>query len=110
MAIYPDSSRHLVVAGGLGDATTWIYDLDDLNDVWRSISDELPLAFGTSVPFADSFLAVGGSHNLNYQSSDQIWQFNADPQDEGFILLGEALKTPKNYVAAFLVPEDYATC
>ena len=116
MATYPDGSRHLVAAGGdafsLGDdASTWIYDLDMGIDIWRP-GPKLDLSFGESVPFKNSFLAVGGIDESDPEKkiSNQIWEFNADPFDEKWIRRPETLKSNRVYISAFLVPDDFATC
>ena len=113
-----DGSRHLVASGGspllgkadAGDISTWIYDLDSGIDIWRP-GPALPLQRGTSVPFGDTFLAVGGRLNYSpFSYTDQIWEFNADPSEEKWEPRNERLKSAKYGVAAFLVPNNYATC
>ena len=117
MATYSDGSRHLVAAGGyyiqgqpIYDINTWIYDLDLGIDQWRPGPD-IPIERASSVQFKDSFLVVGGGLNeFPYDETNQIWQFNADASDERWILRPETMKRPKYWAAAFLVPNDYATC
>ena len=104
----------MVVAGGhysdFFDKSTWIYDLDSGLDAWRP-GPIHKFYNGASVQFNNTFLTVGGSHNVDpYTYMDQIWEFNADPEDEKWILRPERLKSAKSNVAAFLVPNNYATC
>ena len=112
MATYPDRTRHLIAAGGdaRADTATWIYELDSGIALWRP-GPEFPFEAGASVQFGDTFLAVGGeSNDGSYTDSNQIWEFNANPLDEKWILRPERLKTSKHNLAAFLVPNYYATC
>ena len=113
MAKYPDGSRHIVTGGGRGtlDTTTWIYDIDSGIDLWRPITADLELTQGSSVQFGDTFLAVGGELNDGtYTDTRQIWEFNADPLDEKWIQRPEQLTLVGYSMAAFMVPNDYATC
>ena len=108
----PDNKRHLVAAGGICciDTATWIYDLDTDLDFWRP-GPELQLQYGASVPYGNTFLAVGGQNNFDFRAKrDQIWEFNADPSDERWILRAEKLKSAKTHVSAFLVPDNYTLC
>ena len=109
---YPDGSRHIVYAGGDPDyyENTYIYDLDSGIDIWRP-GPKFEFYDGASVQFGDTFLLVGGRQNVfPFSASDQIWQFNPDPSDESWVLRPETLKSAKYHTAAFLVPNDYATC
>ena len=113
MVTYSDGTRHVVVAGGEDccdiDTATWIYDLDSGDDFWRP-GPILGLRYGSSVQFGDTFLAVGGEQNYEpHNNTDTIWEFNTDPADEKWILRPERLKSEKWYIAAFLVPNEYAT-
>ena len=111
LATYPDRSRHLVAAGGEINEATWIFELDSGLPDWRP-GPRLSLELGASVPFGDTFLAVGGITNIGPDvSTAAIFEFNANPQNETFIQRPEKLKNPKAYAAAFIVPDTYfASC
>ena len=101
-----------MAAGGwyVLDTSTWIFDLDSSSHFWRP-GPKFNFQRGASVQFGGTFLAVGGEQNVPpFEDSDQIWEFNADAGDEKWILRQERLKSSKYHMAAFLVPDDYATC
>ena len=100
-----------MIAGGDANSVgvSYIYDLDDSSSFWRS-GPSFYGSHGASVPFGNTFLAVGGYDRQTLQYSDKIYEFNPDPNDERFILRPDRLKSPKQEMAAFLVPDDYATC
>ena len=112
MATKQDGSRLLVAAGGRADPEdplTWIYELDSGIDLWRPGVD-LPLTFGDTIQYLDNtFLVVGGQQNFSpFGDVDEIWEF--EPESENWIRRPETLKSAKNSMAVFLVPDDYATC
>lgn len=90
------------------DNGTWIFDLDSGSDVWRRGSNDLYLEYARTVQFGDTFLVIGGENTETLTFSNQIWEF--DPLSEGFVLRPETLKSAKEDVATFLIPDDYALC
>ena len=107
VAGYAESSdglrKFVVVTGGDGnDRTTWMFDL--YGEFWKPGNDFPFQAYlSTSVPFTGkTFLVVGGS------GSDNIVEF--EPDTETWVIRPEKLKSSKQEVAAFMVPDDYATC
>ena len=111
MVNYPDGKKKLVVTGGhetVGDTyhnSTQILDLETLE--WAPATD-LPytIAYGSSVPFKDTFLVVGGEDDVNYQTA--IYQF--DLTTNGWITRDEQLVTGRRLFASFLVPDNAVNC
>ncbi len=107
---YAESSdgarRFIVVTGGNNDQSTWMFDLH--GEFWKPGND-IPTENArsmTSVPFkGTTFLLVGGGWS---DPSDQIFEF--EPDAETLIERPERLKTGKDQTAAFMIPDDYATC
>lgn len=102
---YPDGSQHIVVAGGYLSDTTIIYELNGSLGIW-TYGPNKSNYFGASVPYKNTFLAIGGENPY----SNQIYEFVADPiAGLEWKLRPEQLKTPKSRIAAFMVPDTYAT-
>ena len=111
-----DQGTKLVVSGGF-DVTlahlniTFVTDSTEILDLvsleWTE-GPKLPqaLGYGSSVPFGDSFLAVGGDDG--FAQSDVIYEFNS--ASNSWIERSEKIKTVGLYKTAFLVPNDIVNC
>lgn len=94
------------MAGGyFSEDTSEFLDLDTL--IW-SPKASLPYSInsGTSVPWLDSFLIVGGDSNVE-SYLDTIYYY--DPTSDRWQNIGH-LDYRRRSSAAFLVPDDYANC
>ena len=102
---YPSGKQGIVFAGGNEESNTDVLMLDTL--LWQPGPDFVSrFVVGASVPFGDSFLAVGGAKGST--PSNTIYYF--DPVRETFILLVETLSTPRQNLAAFLISDALADC
>ena len=108
--MYNNGHKKLVVAGGLNADWNALSSSEELNLEslqWSSGPDlPLPIAFGESVPFRNSFLIVGGSHG--YKFSEAIFGYNAE--SNGWLRMPQQLKKRRSSFAAFLIPDHVAEC
>ena len=111
--LYPDGSTKLVVAGGRIPSTvdsisaTEILDLDTLQwTTGQKLPGNLEIYAGSSVPYQNTFLIVGGQgHSMNHKTI-----FEWDPNTNGWITRTEQLTTARFRAPAFLVPDDAVDC
>ena len=101
LVTFNNGTRMIVAAGGIGEETTEFLIVDD--DQWH-FGPDLPyeIRLGASVQFDSIFLIVGGN---NGSSLDTIWMF--DTETEEWTLLNEHLTEARQWMAAFLVPDDF---
>lgn len=95
-----------MIAGGNTPLVSFL-NLENL--IWIP-QQSLPydIHYGASVPYGDSFLIVGGYSNGQFSYLDTIFYFN--PETEIFELFDQTLSEPKDQMAAFLVPDNFALC
>ena len=86
---YEVKSSELLVLG----TSEWMYGPDLPHDI----------CCGASVQFENTFLVVGGFHDNSYQ--DTIWKFDIDVGN--WVIMDQKLATPRDYLAAFLVPDSF---
>ena len=110
LATFANGTQVLIVAGGYNGnelSSTEILNLDSV-DQWSN-GPNLPIGLreGSSVPFKDTFLIIGG-YDFNDDSSPNIYEY--DVRNEAWITREEKLTTPRRLFAAFLIPEEVARC
>ena len=94
-------------------SSTMTLDLSDLESGWGEgtplVDQEtgLTIRAPASVPFGNTFLAVGGNLDFNV-NSDRIYKYDA--VSGGWNLLPTRLFEPASYIEAVLLPEDYFPC
>ena len=105
LAIYPDSSRKIIIAGGYPSVDySQTYDLD--TGVWLPgplLPTDKKYA-GESVPFGDTFLILGGKDASSSMTSS-IHEF--DSATETWILRNEYMDKVNAYFTAFWVPDEF---
>ena len=100
LVTYPNKTQAVVVAGGIDSNDSEIWFLDETS--FKS-GPLLPQGMerGASVPFGNSFLIVGAYEG----GTDEIYTY--DVTSEEFVLLPQKLVTPRETLAAFMVPEYF---
>ena len=104
---FSNGTRVVVAAGGVGERSTELLNLDEQEQKWI-LGPDLPheISNGFSVQMGDTFLIVGGrisSGNTTYY--DSILMFNTSI--ENWIFLDEKLEKARAYTTAFLVPDRF---
>ena len=102
----PNGSKEIVVTTGYYSTTgteTEIFNLGSMT--WRSGPDFPVSTFdGFSLPYNNTFLAIGGLPNEDY-FSNQIWHFNPDSYEWEMI---STMVQGRSQLAAIALPES--TC
>ena len=107
LATKSNGERMIVIAGGRTtgfESAVQIYDI--AAGTWRMSENPLPhpLMFGSTVPFGDTFLIVGGSvdvYETGLPPSDEVLQFN--PNEETWTVREERLGCGRyGHFAAFV--------
>ncbi len=102
---YPDGKQGVLVTGGDDIGSSEFLDLETL--IWEpKASLPIDIDSGTSVPYLDSFLFVGGFSALGQM--DTILFYN--PGEDRWELLPQRLAYNRTSFPAFLVPDSYALC
>ena len=88
-----------------GIASVEILDLN--TNTWRSGLNPLPEALyaGASIPYEDSFLAVGGTLSNPSVESDKIYKY--EPDTESWTTLPKTLDVGRGFAVAMLVPDAF---
>ena len=109
LVTFNNGSQIVIVAGGYPTKTAEAFDLQEQN--WIKIPD-LPvvddLYDGSSVPFGETFLIVGGGDSGNGSEQKTIIQY--DPIAENWTIRQEELELERYRFTSFLVPDDYVVC
>ena len=99
-----DKREILIVAGGQYSKSSYYLEL--ANPVNWTKGPDLPvddyLEFGSSVPYGDTFLLVGGS------GERRIFAFDVD--NLTWMVLPQMLDQHRGFFAAFLIPDSFVTC
>ena len=104
---YPDGTKGVLAAGGDEESTAYFLDMDTL--VWEPLQSlPIDIHWGSSVPYRDSFLIVGGNSYDVGDYLDTVYYYN--PTFDQWDLLDQRMSLPQERLAAFLVPDDYADC
>lgn len=101
------------MAGGYHDGYIKSVEILSLEDMsWRMAAHDLPygMAFGGSIQWDQTFLAVGG-YRLNtdgFGYSGKIFRY--EPETESWTEMPQELSIPRREFTAFLVPENFVQC
>ena len=109
---FSNGSIAVIVAGGFHDRTylqsSEILYLDQQPSVWQLGPDlPKPIMNAECVPFRDTFLITGGSHDLTTYSNEII-EFDIASND--WIIRQERFLSRREEHAAFLIPDEVARC
>lgn len=102
-----DGSKEIVVSSSrdsLAGNETEILNLDTM--IWRPgppFPTECPTYAGSSLPYGNSFLAIGGYSNEGYTERNDIWHLN--PENWNWELIG-TMKKERRYLTALLLGEN----
>ncbi|CAM6054068.1 unnamed protein product [Sphagnum tenellum] len=104
---HPDGRLEIVVAAGSATNRTQIFSFDTYT--WR-LGPDFPTGRvygGSSVPYGDTFLVVGGYVvGGSYQSS--IYSYHIETGS--WLKMPQELAIARQLSAAFFVPDDYVNC
>jgi hypothetical protein len=109
LVIHSDGRAEVVVAAGWATNATQVFSVD--TQTWRLGSD-FPagtLGGGSSVPYGDTFLVVGGSINGAFGPvQDTIFMYEVETGQ--WVSLPQRMSVARVEFAAFLVPDDFVSC
>ena len=99
----------VVTSGQFGGRETEILNLESFS--WRLgplFPSENAIYLGQSVPYAESFLVVGGHRLFDDTESKQVWYFDA--RIDKWIDMGVTLDFEKVSYSAIWIPDDKVVC
>ena len=100
----PDGSKSGMIAGGIIKSSSEMFDFK--TNSWTKKAD-LPykLGGGSTLPYRDSFIIIGGNNYDSWSESKSILYYN--PLFNKWETLEEELKLGRTYFTAFYVPDQF---
>jgi len=104
----PDGRKQIVLTGGNAlPERSYIYDLTD-GEWTRGPNFPPAIAHGSSAPFGNSFVTLGGFQESSGDQMDEIWTF--DVNSEEWVKLPQTLSLDREYTSAVPVPVGFISC